>query len=100
MLVCSICAGVFNVNPQSGTEFPRRGGGGWGLAAYCATKRQSNKWTYGAPVPAHNKKERGGHPQRTFCPAPSGRTYTPGNKLDRSNRSVSAVVPDAETPLV
>lgn len=24
-LVCSICAGVFNVNPQSGIEFPREG---------------------------------------------------------------------------
>lgn len=28
-LVCSICGGVFNVNPQSGIEFPRRGGRGW-----------------------------------------------------------------------
>lgn len=24
-LVCSICASVFNVNPQSGIEFPREG---------------------------------------------------------------------------
>lgn len=30
-LVCSICAGVFNVNPQSGIEFPRRGGGDGGV---------------------------------------------------------------------
>lgn len=66
-LVCSNCAGVFNVNPQSGIEVPRgRGGtsgvgrgfggvGGEGCAApHCATKKQSNKWTYGDPAAVHN----------------------------------------------
>lgn len=82
-LECSICAGVFNVNPQSGIEFPSGGR----FAAYCATKKQSNQWTYGAPVPVHNKKARGVHSQRTFCVASSSRIYTQRNKLDRPNRS-------------
>lgn len=49
-------------------------GGEGGVDAYCATKRGSNKWTYGAQVRVHNEKARGVHARRTLCLAPSGGT--------------------------
>lgn len=71
MLVCSICAGVFNVNPQSGIEFPKRSGGGdggGGALLIVQLKGRAISGHMGPRLQRTIKRERGVHPRRTSCP--------------------------------